>query len=436
MVLPSLPPRDAYDVTIRRMNYPVSQTLRKILELSMTPEEAQLLVELPPSPSVSSGTAGVTTALTGTVEAVAKKLNRDAKTVEAQLENMFQIGLVREIPTPDGKRQYTRMDLIENLSDSMAHVIGARFLDHGEGELHKHTIRDDRWETVENLWTKFFYEEWYRWERPHELVHRKVAIAGGAEAGRTFSITTCWKALEKSERLGTEVLPAWDLREMARKGEAKGIAAGACTCRTRARHCDRPVWVCGALIVGEESGIASWYVNDRRNLRKKFSGEEWLEDIGRFEEELGMVHLGGPGRKGCTCCNDCCNWLEPLQLYTEPWEGVHPTPYRAVGNTDVCEGCVKNCVPRCQFRAIKGQTDPSSGKVKAVVDLEKCIGCGQCVIGCPVEGAIKLDLAEKIKAPLSPIRARLKMPDKAIRRGNPFLAGKLPVSTDIADALR
>jgi hypothetical protein len=42
-----LPVRDAYDALTRKLSYPSSETLRKILETAMRLEEAQLMVEMP-----------------------------------------------------------------------------------------------------------------------------------------------------------------------------------------------------------------------------------------------------------------------------------------------------------------------------------------------------------------------------------------------------
>jgi hypothetical protein len=149
---------------------------------------------------------------------------------------------------------------------------------------------------------------------------------------------------------------------------------------------------------------------DRRGQLHKYSGEEWLEKMIVGEEDKMMVHMGDSWLNGCNCCRDCCNWLNPLSMYTEPWEGVHPGPYRAVVNDDVCEGCIQDCIPRCAFMVLKSVKDPSSGKVKASIDPDKCVGCGQCLVGCKVEGALKLELAEASGANVPAMGGRAKLP--------------------------
>ncbi len=49
---------------------------------------------------------------------------------------------------------------------------------------------DEKHLKLGDLWNKFFYEEWYRWQRPNELVHRSMAMFGGAE-GLADRLTDC-----------------------------------------------------------------------------------------------------------------------------------------------------------------------------------------------------------------------------------------------------
>ena len=143
-------------------------------------------------------------------------------------------------------------------------------------------------------------------------------------------------------------------------------------------------------------------LDDRRKQLYKYSGEEWLEVMIRGEEDNMIVHMGAPWLVACNCCRDCCNWLAPLRMYSaEPWEGVGPSPYRAVVNSEACEGCTQDCSPRCAFKVIEIVKDPSTGKTKAYIDPDKCVGCGQCVIGCKVQGAIQTRIGGKGWSPCS-----------------------------------
>ncbi len=333
--LSPLPVRDAYDAIMRKLDYPSSETLRRILELSMSLEEAELLLAMP-----------------GTVSSLAEKVNRGQEAVKNQIERMFWVGLIMEQANPDGTITYSPPSpvwCIETANDQMMWAVGGNYAPKS-GK----TTAQDLWSRLDDitleisdLWNKFFYEEWYRWQRTNELVHRNVDILGGAAGlARSYGLMPAALSLIKSEALGTEILPDWDLREIAKKAE-KGIYCRACTCRTRNMGCDVPLWLCCAIwdgMPGRDAGVE--IKADRRGQLHKYSGEEWLEILIRGEEEHMMVHTGDSWMSVCNCCRDCCNWLEPLRLYTaEPWEGVHPSPYRAVVNREVCEGCTQDCFP-------------------------------------------------------------------------------------------
>ncbi len=399
--LSPLPVRDAYDAIMRKLDYPSSVTLRKILELTMSLEEAELILALP-----------------GTAEAIAAKLNRDPKSVKNQLERMFDAGLVQEMVNPDGTAAYIQhlpAYCIESASDNMMWAIGAKFAPRS-GKITAQDLwtRQDKTSLeICDLWNKFFYEEWYRWQRTNELVHRNLEMWGGPGGlARSFGILPSVVSLMKSEPLGTEILPDVDLREFAKKGE-KGVYSRVCTCRVRAKGCDAPLWVCGALFDGMPGRDINAEISvDRRGHLHKYSGEEWLEVMIRSEQDDMIIHNGDSWTVVCNCCRDCCNWLVPLRTYSaDPWEGVHPSPYRAVVNNDVCEGCTQDCFSRCAFKVIVGLKDPSTGKVKAYVDPDKCVGCGQCVVGCKVDGAIKMELAEKAGSYVPVMGGRAKVPD-------------------------
>jgi NAD-dependent dihydropyrimidine dehydrogenase PreA subunit len=397
--LTPLPVRDAYDALTRRLDYPASVTLRKIMELAMSVEEAELLLAMP-----------------GTAASLAEKLKRDPKIVQDQLDRMYDVGLMMASENPDGTVMYTQpapVWSVESASDQMLWAMGGKY-----APKTSKATGQDLWgkfdknsEELCELWNKFCYEEWFRWQRPNELVHRTMEQLGGpAGLARSFGIMPAITALEKSEIFGTEILPDWDMREIAKKG-ANGIYARVCTCRTRARGCDFPLWTCGALFDGMPGRDVGAEIKDKRGQLYKYAGEEWLEVMIRGEQDQMMVHMGESWTVACNCCRDCCNWLVPLRQYSaDPWEGVHPSPYRAVVNESVCEGCTEDCFPRCAFKVIEAKKDPSTGKVKAYIDPDKCVGCGQCLIGCKVQGAIKLERDDKAGAHVPAMGGRAKVP--------------------------
>lgn len=66
--------------------------------------------------------------------------------------------------------------------------------------------------------------------------------------------------------------------------------------------------------------------------------------------------------------------------------------YVAMVDYDKCNGC-GICAQRCQWGALKFEVTSE----KANIDLFKCFGCGLCQTGCP-RGAIKLVRRETMPA--------------------------------------
>lgn len=359
---------DPYAVIMLKMGYPYSARLRRVIEAMATPDQAQLLTECP-----------------GTVDELAQKVKRPKEVVLAELDDLADKSLVWEMRRPDGSREYSLVVAIEGWSDGVMMFNGGRYWDDST-----RSFTDKKAEEYSNLLLDFMENDWYRWERTDELVHKRVKLHGGA--GR-YSVSPAWKALEKSGLEMPESLWFWDARQGAKR--AKSIYVAPCACRLRARRCNSPVYTCTFLNVGSPT---PWFLErlvreEKSGARKLYSAEQWLKTMGECEE-YGMVHIGTPPRSfTCTCCTCCCNIFHPLTLYAKPSEGLDKSPFRAVVNQDVCEGC-PDCIAKCRFEAIKVTKDPVSGKRRAFVDVDKCFGCGQCVVQCKVPGAIKLKLLE------------------------------------------
>ena len=74
-----------------------------------------------------------------------------------------------------------------------------------------------------------------------------------------------------------------------------------------------------------------------------------------------------------TAASDCCMLLKSFS------QGLIPlfvqTDYQSSVNPELCQECGE-CTERCITKAI------TLGDGSAVVDVTRCIGCGQCKIGC------------------------------------------------------
>jgi len=369
MATPYVPVGDIYDRLLVKFAYPRSRNLRELVELAFTEEEAKVFLELPSTP-----------------EEIAKKLDRELSTVIEQLDHMAYSGIIKRTKNTDESFGYPPEYMIEPLCDLMMYSLGP------DWDEETQTIGgSEKNRQIADLWDRFFEEEWYRFARTDELIHRRVEMLGGAATGITFTVTPAWKALEKS-KADTSPDPNYDLRHVAQqvKTAGKKIAAAPCSCKVRSRKSEAPIYTCGSF---HEDYMPRHWVDHPRQMHKLWDPDDWLEMMGECEEKFGLVHVGLPPLlyDVCTCDTVCCNIFKPLKTYAKCYEGVEKSPYKAQVDVNLCEG-QKNCVARCRFEAIRVKKEAVSGNNKAVINYDRCTGCGQCVLGCGVEGALKLVL--------------------------------------------
>jgi electron transport complex protein RnfB len=107
----------------------------------------------------------------------------------------------------------------------------------------------------------------------------------------------------------------------------------------------------------------------------------------------------------CCCCGDCCDLLTNIKKLDRPLDMIHSN-YFAIIEDDKCVGC-GTCIDRCQMEAI------SLNELNiAEIDRELCIGCGNCVNICP-EQAMKLKKKETEEMPpVDTTQLYLKIMDK------------------------
>lgn len=362
---------EVYNELQAKFGYPRSPHLQKLIEAVYTEEEARLCLVLP-----------------GSAAEAARKLGLDAAAAAAQLDAMASVGSIQRMAEADGSFTYLPVYMAEVFCDSMMHSMGY------DWDEERRTLKTERNRRIADLFHEFYENDWFRFARTDELLHRRVEMLGGATAPVMFTVTPAWKALEKCHAPAPP-LPGFDLRWVAQNAKAEGekIRTNICSCRVRARKSDAPVWTCGS-IAASYMVPPTWSGHPRQTYRE-WEPEAWLEYMGRCEEEFAMVHISLPPLMFdiCTCDTECCNIFKPLRTYAHCYEGLDTSPYRAVVDESICRGHAQ-CIPRCRFEAISLREDPASGKRVAVVDRERCAGCGQCVLGCPLDGALRLELAE------------------------------------------
>ena len=157
------------------------------------------------------------------------------------------------------------------------------------------------------------------------------------------------------------------------------IAVGTCPCR-RARN-----QISDTLPNNTDMVFGRWaeeYLDNYPGLYRRVTREEALELVDSFDRH-GFVHqiYGWPIREGasfvlCNCCKEVCI---PLHAQRERgYPAFRKGRSLAVVDAGACAGVDECgiCVARCPFGA-RGVLDG-----KAVVDGEKCYGCGVCAATC------------------------------------------------------
>ncbi len=321
---------DVYRELAKRLHAPVSQRFLAILDAMLTPEEAQICLELF-APATCQELAGI--------------LNMDEKSISERLASLVDRGLLTR-----GKTQFafhtSLLGFHHDLADTGVHS-------------GPHAIS----QKVKDLWADFFYNEWsVNWVETAS--ERKKA------GGHGIMITPAIGALELSPNIRPEqVLPGENWKMQIQLAKRRIVAP--CGCRVLWGKCQHPVMTCFACF---DNSRGEYYLDKPGRLLKEVSLEETMEIV-RANEQAGLVHWGV-----CYCCPDAC---EMLYSYTKAdrLDLVEPNRFLATVNEDLCIGC-QDCVERCPFNAIEMRKPANSKRLKAHIINENCKGCGVCIVGC------------------------------------------------------
>jgi Na+-translocating ferredoxin:NAD+ oxidoreductase subunit B len=113
-----------------------------------------------------------------------------------------------------------------------------------------------------------------------------------------------------------------------------------------------------------------------RGYGRPITNEEALNILNRAEE-AGFVLQPQNVREPqfiCCCCIDCCHALKGLKMHPKPADLSNVVYYTTI-DPSKCKGC-KKCINNCGMAAI------SLRDKVAVVNLDRCIGCGVCFVAC------------------------------------------------------
>lgn len=187
------------------------------------------------------------------------------------------------------------------------------------------------------------------------------------------------------------VLPHEDASSVLKHAEP--IAQMECACKKihRGRACKDEIPTNTCFTIGRPAEY-----NIKRGAGKKLSYDEAMAIMAELDKHP-LVHLTGNTNQIpyllCNCHNCCCGVFirnnETKRLFNQL--SLAKSRFVAVVEAEKCKGCGLCAKERCPVGAIQMEFDSKYNEERSTVDAEVCIGCGLCVVSCPAEArAMKL----------------------------------------------
>ncbi len=338
---------DVYRQLSEKLNVPNAPSFIKVLEILITPEESNLILEL---------------AQPATAEQLARKLDTDPKKLQPQLDELVRRGWLRST-----KDAY------------IAPPANPRFMPHI-------TLPGVSEAKSDEVWKNFFYQDWKR--ILVEDKERTLATKGHNQ----WRIAPSGKALAASGISPGLIMPSEDVRDMVRR--ATDITVHECGCREKYQQCSRPLETCIRAVWTGKVDTSDAHTGGHEG-HIHISPEKAIAIMDEAEES-GLVHtlLNAAGLEQaitiCSCCPCCCYLLYPVIESGKVYKLINPSRFRMVIDPEKCAGC-QTCIEQCPFDAIEMRKVPGSKKMKAFIINEHCLGCGVCMLKCPNQ-AMKLEV--------------------------------------------
>ena len=285
------------------------------------------------------------------VEAIAKRVGKDAKKIEPMLIEMGVKGLILHV-NQKGVNTFMLLHFVVGIWEYQVN------------RLTKELIKDF------NEYVPYLMKDQYK----HKTQQLRVVPVGKA--------------------VNTE-LNIMDYEEVENiiKSQSK-ILVAPCICRKEHEIMDKG---CGKLMEACLIFGSGAYIYESRGIGRTISHEEAL-DIVQKAVKQGLVPQPSNAKKPiniCLCCSCCCQILKNIKELEEPAKVVSSN-FQAVVDHDECTGC-QACEEICPMDAIEMDEED----VVAMVNLGRCIGCGLCVTVCEFDAISLADKkeTEKIEPP-------------------------------------
>ncbi|MBI5483476.1 MAG: 4Fe-4S dicluster domain-containing protein [Deltaproteobacteria bacterium] len=224
-----------------------------------------------------------------------------------------------------------------------------------------------------------------------------------SQAGEFFgSKTPLTRSLLYEEHIPvTSEVTTYDrAREIIR--EAGFGAVGMCYCRHKKEHLDETC-ANGAPVDGICISLGS---AARFMARRGFAVEKSVDELLAVLDSaraLNLTHITDNIRHKpsfiCNCCSCCCELLAGVQMGYH--NGVAKTGFRAVIDTERCNGCGL-CFKACNVKAIglpEGVKFEQKSDRYALVANDICLGCGACISACKRGALAMIPAANREQTP-------------------------------------
>jgi len=334
--------KSIYKELAGRIGMPDSPFVSKMLAMIINEEQAKILQQLP---AIS-------------IEEISSKLNLDPKLIDKNIRELYEKGLVFYRQKGGLRHFYS----ITELKDA--------------------TPANPKYDSI--LGEKFFdlWDEWFDSTEARDII--KKLMSQENQTHPLMRVIPKWRAIKDVPG----VLPCDDVRELLRPYENE-IAVNNCSCRRISRKRTSPTLPDELCIV---IGAVAKYCIDRGSGRK-ISYLEALEIIDRLNG-YGLIHTSYNAKRLVRLLGNCgpyCiifRWSPPHTILECAKTRFQATvdPLKCIG--DECPS-QRQCSRQCLFAAPYFIISNVTGKRHAVIEPEKCWGCGNCVITCPT-GSISM----------------------------------------------